>query len=205
MSLRRSGEWAGDDAVEHLDVARRMVDHAVDDVRGSVWALRSAAVQGQSLTEALEALIARVGAGHRVAIRLHARGTPFELPNFVTGNLMLIVQEAVFNALRHAAPDTIDVDVAFDTELNSVELTVHDDGCGFAIGGQQGPEEGHFGLQGMRERAERLGGRFGVESAPGSGTTVRCLIRCRDYDPEMERDDASTLASVAADRRDPLP
>jgi hypothetical protein len=44
-----------------------------------------------------------------------------------------------------------------------------------------------------------------VESAPGSGTTVRCLIRCRDYDPEMERDDASTLASVAADRRDPLP
>lgn len=205
MSLRRSGEWAGDDAVEHLDVARRMVDHAVDDVRGSVWALRSAAVQGQSLTEALEALIARVGAGHRVAIRLRARGVPFELPNFVTGNLMLIVQEGVFNALRHAAPDTIAVDVAFDTELNSVELTVRDDGCGFAMGGQQGPEEGHFGLQGMRERAERLGGRFSVDSAPGAGTTVRCLIHCRDYDPEMERDDSPTLASVAADRRDPQP
>jgi signal transduction histidine kinase len=204
MSLRRSGEWAGDDAVEHLDVARRMVDHAVDDVRGSVWALRSAAVQGQSLTEALEALIGRVGAGHRVAIRLRTRGTAFELPNFVTGNLMLIVQEAVFNALRHATPDTITVDVAFDTESRAVELTVQDDGRGFVLGGQQGPDEGHFGLQGMRERAERLGGQFGVESAPGSGTTVRCLIRCRDYDPEMERDDAPALAPAAADGRAPL-
>jgi signal transduction histidine kinase len=204
MSLRRSGAWTGDDATEHLDVARRMVDHAVDDVRGSVWALRSAAVQGQSLTEALKALIGRVGAGHRVAIRLRTRGTAFELPNFVTGNLMLIVQEAVFNALRHATPDTITVDVAFDTESRAVELTVQDDGRGFVLGGQQGPDEGHFGLQGMRERAERLGGQFGVESAPGSGTTVRCLIRCRDYDPEMERDDAPALAPAAADGRAPL-
>lgn len=73
------------------------------------------------------------------------------------------------------------------------------------IGGQQGPDDGHFGLQGMRERAERLGGQFGVESGPGAGTTVRCLIRYRDYDPEMERDDTPALTPVAADRRDLLP
>lgn len=200
MSLRRGGEWAGGDAVEHVDVARRMVDHAVDDVRGSVWALRSAAVQGQSLVEALEALVARVGAGQRAGIRLRTRGVVFELPNFVTGNLMLIVQEAVLNALRHAAPDAVDIDVAFDRDVAAVDLSVCDDGCGFAVGAQAGPNEGHFGLQGMRERADRLGGRLTVESTPGAGTIVRCLIRCRDYDPEMERDAGSPLAPVAASR-----
>jgi signal transduction histidine kinase len=200
MSLRRSSEWDGGDAAEHLDVARRMVDHAVDDVRGSVWALRSAAVQGQSLTEAIESLVVRVGAGHRARIRLQTRGRPFELPNFVTGNLMLIVQEAVFNALRHGGADTVNVDVAFEADVAAVELTVHDDGSGFTIGEQQGPDEGHFGLQGMRERAERLGGRLSVESAPGRGTTVRCRIRCQDYDPEMERDDGTPLASAAHGR-----
>jgi signal transduction histidine kinase len=196
MSLRRSADVEGGDAAEHLDVARRMVDHAVDDVRGSVWALRSAAVQGQSLNEAIEALVVRVGAGQRARIRLRSQGRPFDLPNFITGNLMLIVQEAVFNALRHGAAETVDVDVAYDAEATSVELTVHDDGRGFEIGEQRGPDEGHFGLQGMRERAERLGGRLSVESAPGRGTTVRCRIRCQDYDPEMERDEGSPLAAV---------
>jgi signal transduction histidine kinase len=200
MSLRRSVGWEDGDAAEHLDVARRMVDHAVDDVRGSVWALRSTAVHGQSLAEAIEALVTRVGTGQRARIRLRTQGRQFDLPNFVTGNLMLVVQEAVFNALRHGAADTIDVDVAYDAEAASVDITVQDDGSGFAIGGQPGPDEGHFGLQGMRERAERLGGRLTVESAPGRGTTVRCRIRCRDYDPEMERDEGSPLASVIEGR-----
>jgi signal transduction histidine kinase len=193
MSLRRPGGWPADDAAEHLDVARRMVDHAVDDIRGSVWALRSAAVHGRSLTEAIEALVARVSVGHRAQIHLQTRGRPFELPDFVTGNLLLIVQEAVFNALRHGDPEIIDVEVAFDSETAAVELSIHDDGRGFTIGDQRGPDEGHFGLQGMRERAERLGGRLSVESNPGRGTTVRCQVRCRDYDPEIDRDNALPL------------
>ncbi|MGI9176278.1 MAG: sensor histidine kinase [Pirellulales bacterium] len=189
MSLRRSTAWAGDDTAEQLDVARRMVDHAVDDIRGSVWALRSAAVHGRSLTEAINALVTRVGAGHRASIRLQTQGPCFDLPDFVTGNLLLIVQEALFNAIRHGDPESVDVAVVFEPETASVELSVHDDGVGFALGEQRGPDDGHFGLEGMRERAERLGGRLTVESGPGVGTSVRCRVRCRDYDPEMEQDD----------------
>lgn len=200
MSLRRPGEWPGEDAAEHLDVARRMVDHAVDDIRGSVWALRSAAVHGRSLTEAINALIGRVGAGHRADIRLHTQGRPFDLPDFVTGNLMLIVQEAVFNALRHGDPQAVEIGVVFDPGTAAVDLTIHDDGRGFSLGEQRGPDEGHFGLQGMRERAERLGGHLSVESELGRGTTVRCQVRCRDYDPEIERDNGPPL-SLATDNQ----
>lgn len=196
MALRRPADWAAGDAAEHVDVARRMVDHAVDDIRGSVWALRSAAVHGRSLTEAIETLVNRIGEGHRARIRLKTQGRPFDLPEFVTGNLLLIVQEAVFNALRHGEPETVAIDVSFEAEAAAVELTIHDDGVGFTMGEQRGTDEGHFGLQGMRERAERLGGQIAVESTPGVGTTVRCRVHCRDYDNEMEREESlpSTLA-----------
>jgi signal transduction histidine kinase len=196
MALRRPADWAAGDAAEHVDVARRMVDHAVDDIRGSVWALRSAAVHGRSLTEAIETLVNRIGEGHRARIRLKTQGRPFDLPEFVTGNLLLIVQEAVFNALRHGEPETVAIDVSFEPEAAAVELSIHDDGVGFTMGEQRGTDEGHFGLQGMRERAERLGGQIAVESTPGVGTTVRCRVHCRDYDNEMEQEESlpSTLA-----------
>lgn len=194
MSARRAGDDDRADAAEHLDVARRMVDHAVADIRGSVWALRTASVHGRSLTEAIEALVARAGAGHRARIEFETTGEPFQLPNFVTGNLLLIVQESVFNAIRHGNPDCVDVGIAFRVHDGSVELSIRDDGAGFVVGAQRGPEQGHFGLQGMRERAERLGGRLTVQSLPGNGTLVRCEVRCRDYDPEIERDEGLIVA-----------
>lgn len=56
---------------------------------------------------------------------------------------------------------------------------------GFAVGNAEGVEQGHFGLHGMRERAERLGGTLAIESTPGSGTTVRATVIRREYDGEI--------------------
>jgi signal transduction histidine kinase len=96
--------------------------------------------------------------------------------DFLAGNLLLIAQEAMLNALRHGAAGRIDVDLAFHTAPNRVELVVRDDGKGFEIGSQPGPRQGHFGIEGMRERAERLGGTLVLETAPGAGTTVRVAV-----------------------------
>ena len=172
---------------DHLDVARRMIDHAVDDIRGSVWALRSTAVAGTTLEDAIKGAVGRMVDGQSIRTTVRSTGAPFPLPSFVTGNLMLIVQEAVFNAIRHAGPRTVDVEIAYQGS-RGVEAVVRDDGAGFLPGTERGPAEGHFGLQGMRERAERLGGRLAVESVPGQGTTVRCAVPCRDYDLAIERE-----------------
>jgi two-component system, NarL family, sensor kinase len=86
-------------------------------------------------------------------------------------------QEALQNVAKHASAQT--VRVRLHRHKDRVVLEVADDGSGFdsaaaALGGPAGPTG--FGLSGMRERAELLGGRLELTSAPGRGTTVRLSI-----------------------------
>lgn len=164
---------------EHFDVAQRMIDHAAQEVRGSVWALRTMPMPGRSFTDSIAAVIGQFekqfGKTHAPKISFQTTGGSVELPNFVAGNLLLVVQEAIHNAIRHGRPTRIDVasDFGNDGELT---LTVRDDGAGFLPGTEVGPGQGHFGLVGMRERVERLGGTIEIESAPGAGTTITAHV-----------------------------
>jgi signal transduction histidine kinase len=175
-----------DDPREHLAVARRMVNHAAEELRGSVWALRTMPVAGKSFAESLEAIARQTGHGHAEHIAVHSSGTAFEVPQFVAGNLLLVAQEAILNALAHADAGQIDVEADFDATTGTVQLTIVDDGRGFVPGTQLGPDQGHFGLTGMRERIERLGGLFAIHSQPNAGTTVRAAVRKRDYDSRID-------------------
>jgi signal transduction histidine kinase len=86
----------------------------------------------------------------------------------------MLVREAVQNAVAHAAPRNIAVLLAFDSRCLRVEI--QDDGCGFEASSSRSPEGPHFGLTGMRERVEKLGGEFHLSSYPGKGTQVRLSI-----------------------------
>ncbi len=180
---------------EYLDVARKMVNHAAEELRGSVWALRTMPVAGKSFAESLEAIARQTGHGHAEHIAVRTSGQAFEVPQFVAGNLLLVAQEAIHNALAHADAGQIDVDAAFDAAAGTVELTVVDDGRGFLQGKESGPDQGHFGLTGMRERIERLGGTFVIESRLGGGTAVRAKVRRHDYDSRID----VTAAEAAAE------
>jgi signal transduction histidine kinase len=83
------------------------------------------------------------------------------------------------NALHHAEPKTVAVEVRVDDAGNGIVATVRDDGCGFTLGEQVGPAQGHFGLDGMRERLERIGGTLEIKTAVGAGTTVRAAVPLR--------------------------
>jgi signal transduction histidine kinase len=167
---------AGDGEVgRHLGVARKMVEHAADQLRGTVWSLRSLPTDGRSFSEALAELGGRVGAGHAAAVRIDFDPRADTLPAFVAGNLLLVIQEALHNALHHAAPETVTVRVEADGG-GGVAVDVGDDGRGFELGSQAGPREGHFGLAGMRERVERLGGTWEIDTAPSQGTRIRIVV-----------------------------
>lgn len=155
---------------QHLALARQLLDRSREDVRRSVWELRASPLEGNTLTEALRCIAADRSAGLSVRITVESEGTPLPVPDFVAGNLLLLTQEGITNALKHAAPHDISLRLAFTAR--SVTLTIRDDGRGFAPGTAPGPRDGHFGLQGMRERAKRLGGTLAIHSAPGSGTTI---------------------------------
>jgi len=171
--------------LRHLDVAHRMVKHAAEELRGSVWALRTTPAAG-SFIETLQDIVENLEQGRAEHIRLRITGQPFPLPQFLSGNLLLVAQEAIHNALVHADAGQIDVAVSFDEGRSEVELIVTDDGQGFIPGRQIGPSKGHFGLVGMEERIARIGGTFAIESAPDCGTSIRARVRQRAYDAGLE-------------------
>ena len=174
------------DTSEHLDVARRMLKHAVGELRGSVWALRTMPMAGQSFSAAVAALVAHLGGGHAAKITASSDGEPFEIPNFVAGNLLLVAQEAIRNAVHHGQPKTIHVQIDYDAAAREVTMKVADDGGGFTVGAEVGPAQGHFGVQGMRERIASLGGTLTIDSRPGQGTRVTAVVVTPAYDTQLE-------------------
>ncbi|MDX9868883.1 MAG: sensor histidine kinase [Kiritimatiellia bacterium] len=166
-----------------LDVARRMVSHASDELRNSVWTLRSLQVHGQHFESALEAIVERARGTGDAAVACRTVGEFEDLSEFVGGNLLLIIQEALLNAQKHAACGHVQVTVRREGEW--VEVDVRDDGRGFEEADNPSDHADHFGIGVMRERAERLGGRLAIESRPGGGTVVRVTVLLRDYDADM--------------------
>ena len=155
-----------------------MIDHATSQLRGTVWSLRSLPLDGRSFSESLAAFVHRLGAGREARIGLSVGGAVDDVPDIVAGNLLLVIQEAVHNALMHGDPQEVAVRVNCGPS-GSVSVEIRDDGSGFDLPTRAGPSSGHFGLEGMRERMERLHGTLSVESRPGGGTTVRASIADR--------------------------
>ena len=191
---RRLPTATPDDSTDQLDMAKRMVRHAAEDLRGSVWALRTQPMAGRSFPESLHAIVHHFADTHRGNVALEMTGTAFPLPRFVAGNLLLVVQEAIRNACNHAHAGRVAVTVHRDPATRTVHATIHDDGTGFDLETAAGPEQGHFGLQGMRERIESLGGDLTIRSTPGRGTTVETRVVVNDQDAALDREDAVPAA-----------
>lgn len=171
-------------AQPQLDMARRMVSHASDELRNSVWTLRSLQEHGQGFGTALEAIVERTRDTGDAEVACRMEGDFEDVSEFVGGNLLLIIQEALLNAQKHAACRQIEVSVR--RAGAQVEVEVHDNGRGFVEeDGRGGARVGHFGLDVMRERAERLGGRLAIKSRPGGGTAVRVTVLLREYDADV--------------------
>jgi signal transduction histidine kinase len=161
-----------------IEKSKRMVQHAANDLRNSVWALRVAPLEGRTLGESLEIVAGHLTVGDAPRIAVRAEGGLPPLPEFVSGNLLLVAQEAIRNAIHHAACERIDVEAAWNPRDRVVSLTVRDDGRGFDPAAAAGTDRGHFGLQVMRERIAGIGGSLVIDTAPGRGTTVtaRCQV-----------------------------
>jgi signal transduction histidine kinase len=120
-----------------------------------------------------------------VRIEVRTEGDLSRVPDFVAGNLLLATQEALHNALKHGQPRTIILEARPAEKPGWIALSIRDDGVGFTPGTQAGPTAGHFGLEGMRERMERLDGTLRIESVPGGGTTIYLEVPLRAYDEDV--------------------
>jgi ligand-binding sensor domain-containing protein/signal transduction histidine kinase len=154
----------------HLDRARRQVRHGIAEARRYVWDLRSTALENKDLPTALSETARRLTNETTVQTQVEVNGTFRPLPRLVEDNLLRIGQEAVNNAVKHAQAQRIVVNLVFDAKR--VQLSVRDDGIGFDNQVRVNGKAGHFGLIGMRERAEQIGGNLSIHSTEGGGTEV---------------------------------
>jgi signal transduction histidine kinase len=162
---------APDGMLRHLELARNLMAKSQVEVRRSVWDLRCRALEQFDLPGALLSSARQVTCGTSIRVELEAKGPKRPLPETVEENLLRIGQEALTNVIKHSRATLVKIELEFHPL--QIALEIKDNGVGFAPESSAGPREGHFGLLGMSERAKRLGGRFTLTSAPGSGTTVR--------------------------------
>jgi ligand-binding sensor domain-containing protein/signal transduction histidine kinase len=157
-------------ALEQLDQARALVRASLAEARTSIWDLRSETAGAQDLPARLRQSCNRIAIGSPSKVYLQVKGTYRPVTRKTEEELLRIGQEAVANAVRHAAATRIDVQLIY--EAARVSLQVADDGRGFNPSPDRSGPVGHFGIKGMHERAEVIDAALVLESTPGGGTRV---------------------------------
>jgi len=152
---------------------------AITEGRETVQGLRTSAQESNDLVKAIrtlgEEIAASEGVTHSAAFRVNVEGTTRPLHPIVRDEIYRIAGEALRNAFRHSRGTQIEVEVRYDER--QLRLRVRDDGKGIdaKVLADQG-REGHFGLRGMRERADLIGGQLTVWSALAAGTEVELSV-----------------------------
>jgi PAS domain S-box-containing protein len=162
------------EANQHLQRAGELARQSLNEARRSVHALRPQALQGANFWEALKGLIKNTTAGTALHTTFTVRGKMRHLPLIWQENLLHIGQEALTNALKYAHPRNFETKLIFNKE--GLRLELRDDGDGFKL---KDRHDG-FGLAGMRERVQQMGGTLKIRSARGKGTDVLVTLPFND-------------------------
>jgi signal transduction histidine kinase len=156
-----------------LDQLRRLLTRLQSETRDFVWDLRDPSRTNASLTVALRSLLDHLQASSSATLKLEEpEGAVPTLPPLMQHHLMSIVREAVQNAVKHAK--ATEVCVSIQKDKDTIKVSVRDNGSGFQVEEADGINEGHFGIQGMKERARKIGGKLEILSQPGEGTRIEC-------------------------------
>jgi PAS domain S-box-containing protein len=157
-------------AAEPLDYVLSQAEAGLTEMRALIFELRPETLESEGLVGALRRQMAAARVRHGVEVIDELTVEP-SLPLPVKEATYRIAQEAMHNAVRHAAARHVWVQLAM--ESSKVTLTIRDDGTGFD---PEASVPGHLGLQSMRERAASVGADLEITSAPGSGSTVRVTV-----------------------------
>lgn len=152
-----------------LDTSRHLVSRIQSEARNLVADLRDETTASADLMTALKSLASRQAPGAPTIV-IEAPSAPPTLPSSVVHHLRMIAQEAVTNAIKHAAAKTINIVLSSDADR--LIMTICDDGCGFDPTNVTQGQPGHFGCMGIRERCRKIGADVNWRSSPSDGTQV---------------------------------
>ncbi len=179
---------APDAAQQVLGVARSLLGYSRAEARRSIADLRASLLEDGNLATALQTVATQARSGATTAIEVVIEGQPRRLPRKVETNLLRIAQEALANALKHGKPARVKLTLSFGAD--EIALRILDDGIGFEVEQAMAVSAGHFGLLGMRERAEKVGGCF--------------TVRCRESAASRRRRQSAALVPRPASSCSPI-
>jgi signal transduction histidine kinase len=146
---------------------------ATEEGRAALISLRGSTTEKNDLAEAFRRAIDECGRGSSVKISFSVNGNFRELHPVVRDEVYRIGYEAIRNSCTHSGGNHLEVTLEYARDLT---LRISDNGVGIDSEVVEKGKEGHFGLPGMKERAERIGGKFTLHSSPHSGTTITLVV-----------------------------
>lgn len=159
-------------ALHHLDTAERMLLSSRTELRRCLWDLRGDTLEMDNMTDAVRKTVEPVIGDAELTVRFNVPRA--RLMDSTAHSILCIVRELAANAVRHGHAAHIRVAGEFHDERLS--FSVRDDGSGFDTENYAGLADGHFGLEGIRERIERLDGFFEITSSPEHGTRAEITL-----------------------------
>lgn len=155
-----------------LGLAARTLDSCRAELRNCLWDLRNLTLDEANLNDAIRNTLAPHIDGATLTVRFNV---PRKLISDNTTHAILrILRELATNAVRHGKATHVNVAGCIDGD--KLVFSVRDNGCGFIPTSAPGMDEGHFGLQGIRERINAFEGEMQIDSADGRGTKVTIAL-----------------------------
>ena len=150
----------------------QLMSHAIDEGRNAVRGLRTS--KRSDLEQGLSQIRQEFPAQSEIGFRVIVEGTPKALRPIVSDEVYRVGREALSNAFRHSRASNIEVELEYASSY--LRLLVRDNGHGIDPHVLQSGRDGHWGLSGMKERTERIGGKLRVLSNAGAGTEVELSV-----------------------------
>ena len=170
---------------ELLDYARTQVRTTIDEARQAVWNLRHRDEPQEDLSQSTAAIADHTSREFGITVESRSEGSRFPIPRSLAHEILMVIREGVFNAVLHGKPSRVQIEIAYGRD--DLQVRVRDNGGGFDPAAVARDGRAHYGIEGMRERVERLNGRIEWTSQAGQGTEVRFRIRRAALTPAREK------------------
>ena len=204
MQLHIALDQVPDDSPAKPLLARvlQLITQVNEEGRNALRGLRSSARDSHSLEQELSRVPEELEGSKPIAFKVIVDGVPQPLIPAIRDEVYRISREALVNAFRHSQAGAIEVAVVYAATY--LQVVVRDDGCGIDPHVLSSGRDGHWGLPGMRERAESIGAKLRVFSRPGTGTEVELTLPGKlGYEHQSTGGFRSRLANRHAQKREP--
>jgi signal transduction histidine kinase len=163
----------------------QLMGQVIEEGRNALRGLRSSTMNSDHLEQAFSHLPSELALQEEITYRVIVDGQPRALHPVIRDEVYRIGREALVNAFRHAQANSIEVEIQYTSSY--LRTLIRDDGCGIDPHVLRAGREGHWGLPGIRERAERIGAKLKVWSRSAAGTEVELVVPARVAYPLQAR------------------